>query len=110
VNHLKASLIGTFVFVNLVLVLFLWERNTVKIESDVPSLAEVKTPTTKSEIISEKTNTTKQGDYIVEDYATVEVWYDQKGKEIKRSPTGEHTYLRYWDSKKGKIIMDDHDD
>ncbi|MCH5585488.1 hypothetical protein MK805_11045 [Shimazuella sp. AN120528] len=106
-KHIKVSLIGTFVFVNLVLILFLWERNAVHIESDVPSIAEVNTPTTRSEIISEKVKTTKQGDYIVEDYEAIEVWYDRKGKEIKRSPTGDHTYLRYWNSKKGKVIIDD---
>lgn len=109
-QHIKASLIGTFVFVNLVLIVFLWEKNAIQLMTDVPSIAEVNTPTTKKEIISEKVRTTKQGDYIVEDYATIEVWYDQKGKELKRTPTGEHTYLRYWDSKKAKIIVDDHEE
>jgi hypothetical protein len=108
-KHIKASLIGTFVFFNLVLIVFLWERNAVNIETDVPSIADVSTPKIKKNVITEKVSTTKQGDYIVEDYATVEVWYDQKGKEIKRNPTGEHTYLRYWNSKKGKIIIDEHE-
>lgn len=107
-KHIKASLIGTFVFINLVMIVFLWERNVIQLKTDIPSIAEVNTPTTKREIISEKVGSQKQGDYIVEDYATVEVWYDQKGKELKRKHTGEHTYLRYWDSKKAKIIVDGH--
>ena len=108
-KHLKFPFIGTILFINLALILFLWERNVVTIDRSVPSIAEVKT-TQKSEIITKKISTKKQGDYIVEDYESIEVWYDQKGNIIKKQPTGDHTYLRYWTSKKGKVIMDDHDD
>lgn len=109
-KHIPYSLIGTFLFVNLVLLLFLWERHAVQIESDIPSIAEMNAPAVKKEIISEKISSKEQGDYIVEDYETVEVWYDQNKKEIKRVPTGEHTYLRYWNSKKGKVIVDEHEE
>jgi hypothetical protein len=107
---LKTSLIGTFLFVNLALILFLWERNELKIDSGVPSIANTNTHTHKSEIITEQVSSSRQGDYVVEKHESIEVWYDQKGNVIKRVPTGNHTYLRYWASKKGKIIMDNHDD
>jgi hypothetical protein len=108
---LKTSLIGTFLFINLALILFLWERNQLKIDNnEVPSIANANIHTNKREIITEKISSSRQGDYIVEKHESIEIWYDQKGNMIKRVPTGDHTYLRYWASKKGKIIMDDHDD
>jgi hypothetical protein len=102
------SLIGTFLFINIVLLVFLWERKAVKIQNDVPSIADMNIPTHQREIITQKVGSKKHGDYIVEDFEAVEVWYDQNGKVIRKEPTGEHTYLRYWDSKKEKIITDDH--
>jgi hypothetical protein len=104
--QIKIAFIGTFVFINIVLVLFLWERNRVPIDHEIPSIAEATSKTMTSEIILEKVNSSKQGDYIVEDYKEIEVWYDHNGNEVKRQPTGEHTYMRYWDSDKPKIIMD----
>jgi hypothetical protein len=104
--QIKIAFIGTFVFINMVLVVFLWERNRVPMDREVPSIAEANGKTMTSEIILEKVDSKKQGDYIVEDYKEIEVWYDHTGNEVKRKPTGEHTYMRYWNSDKPKIIMD----
>lgn len=106
-TKVKNAILGTVIFCNLILLLFVWERQTIVIQQDVPSIAKIKPITMKSDFISEKVGISRHGDYIVEDYQEIQVWYDQKGKVIKRVPTSNHTYLRYWASKKAKIIMDD---
>ncbi len=102
---IRNATLATIVFLNLILLVFLWERQAIDIPNDVPSIAKMES--TRSEIISESAGTSKHGNYMVEDYREVEVWYDDQGHIIKRKPTGKHTYLRYWASDKGKIIVDD---
>lgn len=104
---MKIPILGAIIFINLILLLFLWERNAVVIPNDIPSIANVQSQLTRSDIKTKLVGTSKHGAYLVEDYQDVVVWYDQNGHIMKQVPTSDHTYLRYWIAKKGKVIVDD---
>jgi hypothetical protein len=102
----KSAILGTVIFLNLVVLVFIWERQTIVIQKDIPSVANVQPMATRSEFLSKRVGVSRHGDYVVEDYREVQVWYNEKNHVVKRTPTGVHTYLRFWVSKRGKVIVD----
>ncbi|MFC7442082.1 hypothetical protein [Laceyella putida] len=102
----KQITIGTLAGINLMFLALIAGKESIAIEEAVPSLA--KTPKGPSERIEygmelvETTTASAQdlpstaGRWIVEHYLQYEYHYDQNGRLLFKSPTKEHSYLRYF--------------
>jgi hypothetical protein len=95
---LMQSFIFTALAVNVMLGALLWARGQVSLPATAPTTTVPVLPGEKVEVQDRFEGAEQHGDWRIETYEKVEYRYDRYGRLLEASPTGEKTYLRYWDT------------
>ncbi|PTX59941.1 hypothetical protein C8P63_11086 [Melghirimyces profundicolus] len=95
-NTLVQALLVTVIAINLMLAGVLAVRSQVQTGGVTPAMARPGSAALQPETRLEYQGTTEEKNWRVEHYRKVEVFRDEKGREVKTRPTDEEIHIRYW--------------
>ncbi|SDX18982.1 hypothetical protein SAMN05444487_111143 [Marininema mesophilum] len=88
-------ILGTVVAINMMLAGLLIANQVVTLPA-LPVSSESAHPALQTEVQLEWVGSRIVGNWRIEQYRKMEVQLDEKGKIVKKRPTPEMTYMRYW--------------
>lgn len=91
------SVIFTALAINVMLGALLWARGQVSLPATAPTSTVPLLPGERVEVRDQFEGAAHQGNWRIETYEKVEYYYDRYGRLLDAIPTGDKTYLRYWD-------------